>query len=40
MLTEEHVGATAESTLDDLRERLVAVYLERLRQFISTQVSS
>jgi 2-polyprenyl-6-methoxyphenol hydroxylase-like FAD-dependent oxidoreductase len=26
MLTEEHVGATAEPTLDDLRERLIAVY--------------
>jgi 2-polyprenyl-6-methoxyphenol hydroxylase-like FAD-dependent oxidoreductase len=26
MLTEEHVGATAEPTLEDLRERLVAVY--------------
>jgi 2-polyprenyl-6-methoxyphenol hydroxylase-like FAD-dependent oxidoreductase len=26
MLTEEHVGSTAEPTLDDLRERLVAVY--------------
>jgi hypothetical protein len=26
MLTEEHVGATAEPTLDDLREGLVAVY--------------
>jgi 2-polyprenyl-6-methoxyphenol hydroxylase-like FAD-dependent oxidoreductase len=26
MLTEEHVGATAEPTLDDLREALVAVY--------------
>ncbi len=26
MLTEEHVGATAEPTLDDLREGLIAVY--------------
>jgi 2-polyprenyl-6-methoxyphenol hydroxylase-like FAD-dependent oxidoreductase len=26
VLTEEHVGATAEPTLDDLRERLIAVY--------------
>jgi 3-(3-hydroxy-phenyl)propionate hydroxylase len=26
MLTEDHVGATAEPTLDDLRERLIAVY--------------
>ena len=26
MLTEEHVGATAEPTLDELRERLIAVY--------------
>ena len=26
MLTEEHVGATDEPTLDDLRERLVAIY--------------
>ena len=26
MLTEEHVGATAEPTFDDLRERLIAVY--------------
>jgi 2-polyprenyl-6-methoxyphenol hydroxylase-like FAD-dependent oxidoreductase len=26
MLTEENVGATAEPTLDDLRERLIAVY--------------
>jgi 2-polyprenyl-6-methoxyphenol hydroxylase-like FAD-dependent oxidoreductase len=26
MLTEEHLGATADPTLDDLRERLVAVY--------------
>ena len=26
MLTEEHVGATAEPTLDDLRQRLIAVY--------------
>jgi 2-polyprenyl-6-methoxyphenol hydroxylase-like FAD-dependent oxidoreductase len=26
MLTEEHIGATAEPTLDDLRERLVEVY--------------
>ncbi len=26
MLTEEHVGAAAEPTLDDLRERLIAVY--------------
>jgi 2-polyprenyl-6-methoxyphenol hydroxylase-like FAD-dependent oxidoreductase len=26
MLTEEHVGATAEPTLDDLRKRLIAVY--------------
>jgi 2-polyprenyl-6-methoxyphenol hydroxylase-like FAD-dependent oxidoreductase len=26
MLTEEHVGATTEPTLDDLRERLIAVY--------------
>jgi hypothetical protein len=26
MLTEEHVGATAEPTLDDLREQLIAVY--------------
>src|SRR5687768_10947835 len=26
MLTEEHVGATAEPTLDDLRELLIAVY--------------
>jgi 2-polyprenyl-6-methoxyphenol hydroxylase-like FAD-dependent oxidoreductase len=26
MLTEEHVGATADPTLDDLRERLIAVY--------------
>lgn len=26
VLTEEHVGATAEPTLDDVRERLIAVY--------------
>jgi hypothetical protein len=26
MLTEDHVGATAEPTIDDLRERLIAVY--------------
>jgi 3-(3-hydroxy-phenyl)propionate hydroxylase len=26
MLTEEHVGATREPTIDDLRERLIAVY--------------
>lgn len=26
MLTEDHVGATAEPTLDDVRERLIAVY--------------